>query len=98
MAWESVALNGRPYILIETKQVCRVVLVFQFDKSLVIPAVSAGDPAGLLCVKVVHVDLTARKWLDGGPEFPCPLDLPSRLGGIHPLRDNIVIPLVITET
>src|SRR5712692_1057918 len=73
-------LHGRLYVLVEAEQVSRVVPILQRDEPLIVPAVGPGNPAGLLSVQMVDVNLTAGKRLNRIPVIPRPLNVSRRLG------------------
>src|SRR5205823_9456382 len=90
-------LQCRLDVLVEAEQVRRIVFVLQGDEPLVALAVGGPDPRGFFRVEVVDIHLSGREGLHCRPELPGPLDMISRLVWIGPLRDHVVIPLVVAQ-
>jgi hypothetical protein len=98
IVWERLLHSNRGLdVLIQPKQVGRVILVLQSDKTFVVTAISGLDPGSFLCVQVVDIDLTGRKRFDCRPDLAGPLDMMSGLPNVVPLRDDVIIPLVIAK-
>ena len=78
--------NGGLDVLVQPKQVGRVILVLQSDKTFVVAAVSSLDPGSFLYIQMVDVDLTGCKRFDCRPDLARPLDMIGGLPGVVPLR------------
>jgi hypothetical protein len=84
-------------VLVQPKQVGRVILVLQGDEAPVVVCIGGLDPGPLLCIQVIDVDFARRERLHCRPELAGPLDMTRVLPDIVPLRDDVVIPLVIAK-
>src|SRR5829696_2162708 len=82
------ALCRRPYVLVETEEVRRIVLVLQGYQPLVVCAVCLLDPVFSLFSQVVDVDPCLEERLHRLEERTRPLDILFRVGRIGPLRED----------
>src|SRR5215469_8522803 len=86
------SLSNRGFdVLVQSKQVGRVVLVLQRDKPSVVVAVGGPYPRRFLRVQMIDVNFTGREGLHGRPELTGPLDMTCRFPSIEPLRDDVII-------
>src|SRR5579872_4488252 len=67
-------LHGRPDVLIDTKEVGRIVLVLKRDQAIVIRAVGGAHALGAFVLQVIHIDSSGSQGAGSLPELVYPLD------------------------